>query len=93
MSIEKLKYKNLEGKIHYLPTWFINSTDEEIKEAIDIILKEEKISKIFKSEPISVNNNALFSQLRSAGYKNYQIKQIIADIKCGRTLDSAMQKF
>lgn len=92
MSLEKLKYINLEGEIQYLPTWFINSTDEEIKEAINIVLKEEKPPKTYTPETV-LNENVLISQLKSEGYKNHQIEQIIADIQCGRTLDSAMQKF
>lgn len=91
MSFEKLKYINLEGEIQYLPTWFINSTDKEIKEAINIVLKEEKTSKTYTPETI-INENILISQLKSEGYKNHQIEQIIADIQCGRTLDSALQR-
>ena len=91
MSLEKLKYINLEGEIQYLPTWFINSTDKEIKEAINIVLKEEKTSKTYTPKTV-LNENVLISQLKSEGYKNHQIEQIIADIQCGRTLDSAMQR-
>ena len=93
MNIEKLKYKNLKGEIQYLPTWFINSTEEEIADAINIILEEEKNPKTYIVEPAVYDVDALITQLKCAGYKSHQIDQIIADVQCGRTLDSAMQRF
>ena len=93
MSELNFKVNDVE---YQLPTWYAERSDEEIEKAKRVLIEEysrEVEPLIEEFMPIQFDEKEICRQLKEAGFEKNEIEEIIADMYCGRTLDSVMQKF
>lgn len=87
--MKDLTYININNEICQLPTWCQDWSDDQIEEAKQICSAAEEPE--LNISEIDVSDELIDQLLDEFGFETAEL--IVADISCGRTLDSAIQKY
>jgi len=88
-NYEKLRYEK-DGKVEYLPTWYLTKSDQEIEEAKQAMIRYKHVDR--ESAPIEFDEQQLYDDLKADGFNKADALEIIAMVASGMTVDSAIQR-
>ena len=89
---DRLKFINKKGEVDYLPTWYIDRSDEEVEKAKQILINAPE-GQYTEFHEIKIPNEAkLRRDLKEEGFIKPEIEEIIEYIYSGGTVDAAIQR-